>query len=1526
MEIVNRFGGWSQAFAIRGSYAYIAIGSRLTILDISDPSSPIMIGMSAELLYAMDMVISGDYAYIANYGSLEIINILDPSNPFLVGSYDSIGIVYGVAVDGNYVYLADGSDGLRILDVTNPMNPTEIGFYDTPGDARNIRVSGNYAFIADYDTLQIINISNPEYPYLVGFYNSPGTLYDVFISGIYAYLSDGNLGLRIVDISNPANPQPVGFCDTPGTAYDVVVSELYAYVADGSNGLQIINIQNPTNPYIVGFYDNTDTANAVAISGNYVYVDDFYSLEIVDISNPAQPFFVGFYNALASAWDVVISGEFAYIADVYTGLQVLDISNPAVPVQSGHCDIPDLVHSVTIFDSYAFISAQNTGLWLVDISDPHNPFIVSNYDTSGNIGGVEIASSHAFITDGESGLLSVNISNPAFPYLTGTYDTPGIAEDVAISGDYAFVADGSYGVRVINISNPTNLFEVGAFITPGVATGIVVSGNYIYVVESGGILRILSIAIPYDPYEVGIYNTSSFLGSVYVSGNYAYLADSWYGLRILNISDPSYPTEVGYYSTGGWAQSVATYGNYVFVTHDSGGIFILRFVGGGLGHTIYGHIADLSGNPINGVTVNIDPGYSTYTDNQGNFVVYDVIDGSYTITPNLIGYTFNPINRTISLPPDSLNVDFTAIPLQYSRVITSLSGYNGVSNPYSSNSTRAINLPVFMGNSPHIELGSLTTEIYILNLDPSNDCLLSLHFVDMAGNFIFNYDDQIPANSSKLYDPELLGVPQGFQGSLITESTSAIAVNVDLIRTNRNSLLNYSGNYGSTNSYVAHIIRNWAGMNSEIWVQNTDLEPNDVTIEFFPTDSGNSYVINDTIPAFASHEYRTIDHPELGANFIGWVKITAERESGGSGSIYSIAEEWDQDSDYAAAYEGIQSSSNNYISTKQIKEVDGLSSLTRIVNISDNLAHFSANFYNLDGSYLLTISLPVTPYGSVDLNLADIPYIPSGFDGSFDLTADQPVVGVTTLVGDLDANTDEYAQFLLSNTDAFESLIFPRLGKSIADGKSSEFSFINNSTSTVPTTVVFYNQNGIESTRLSRSVTGMSTVRFSTYEISALGNDWDGYVKVLGPAGSQLIPGEIIQINRSVQKRAWTIMYYLAGDNNIPYELLTYEENKLMEGSNNSNLYIPIFRDGIFTSSIYEAYADGKRVIYISKGELDTGYAATLSDFVVWAKHNFPAEHYALVITDHGHGLKGTSVDYSNDMNNKDPNYLDPKEFRIALINSGPIDVLFMRNCLTANLEHAYQARSLVSYYVASEAQAVAPIDHRYLVPISNNTSAEQLAIWMAEAYYLQYNNTGLQRTISVGDISNVISVAERTNEFASVISSYGLGQNIWQIITGDLVQRFDDDNDGSGIDTDDILADLYHFAQLVGGLGDLSLTTAANNLMTAIDEYIIYDPDWTGNDFWDYSNAHGLSILLTKDPACYYNTSSFDFAGAPSWYCDQGMQTINQGAGEWGQMLSDLITEFNPNPQPQFEPPPLVPLDTSFPNVFLPLIVRSTR
>lgn len=67
-------------------------------------------------------------------------------------------------------------------------------------------------------------------------------------------------------------------------------------------------------------------------------------------------------------------------------------------------------------------------------------------------------------------------------------------------------------------------------------------------------------------------------------------------------------------------------------------------------YSVSGTITNLTGGPLSGVNVtlsNTNVSYSTQTDSNGHYSFLYLVNGSYTITPTMAGYSFNPENRNV---------------------------------------------------------------------------------------------------------------------------------------------------------------------------------------------------------------------------------------------------------------------------------------------------------------------------------------------------------------------------------------------------------------------------------------------------------------------------------------------------------------------------------------------------------------------------------------------------------------------------------------------------------------------------------------------------------------------------------------------------------------------------------------------------------------------------------------------------------------------------------------------------------------
>jgi hypothetical protein len=590
VKLVGRTGGTYNAVAVQGNYAYIAEGGGLSILNISNSTSPQLVGTVALPASANSVTVNSTYAYVADSSSgLQIINVSNPASPTLVGSYaTSSSEAYGVAVSGNYAYLATGS-GLQIININNPFLPTLAGLYTTGYYYYNlvsgVAVSGNYAYVADsYYGLLIINISNPASPTLAGFFGTGAS--SIAVSGNYVYVADYYNGLQIINISNPASPTLAGSCGLQGDSHGIAVSGNYAYVVDDdTTGLQIINISNPSSPTLAGSYPMS-SAYGVAVNGNYAYVADGDSgLQIINISNPVLSALAGSYASLGYyATGVTLNGNYAYVPGQEAGLQIVNISNPTLPILTGSYTTPSNAIGVAVSGDYAYVAEAEeypTGLLqILNISNPSLPTLVDSYTPPDEVVGVAVSGNYAYVAN--EYLYIVNISTASSPTFIGAY-TPSdnYAYVVAVSGNYVYMMDWNDGLDIINISTASSPTLEGFYSDKDIiATGIALNGNYAYLVDNlnntSGKLEIINIGDPSLPTLAGSYTTADVAHGVAVSGDYAYVATDA-GLQILNISDPAFPTLAGYYDTPGYAEGVAVNGNYVYLATEGSGLWIFQF-------------------------------------------------------------------------------------------------------------------------------------------------------------------------------------------------------------------------------------------------------------------------------------------------------------------------------------------------------------------------------------------------------------------------------------------------------------------------------------------------------------------------------------------------------------------------------------------------------------------------------------------------------------------------------------------------------------------------------------------------------------------------------------------------------------------------------------------------------------------------------------------------------------------------------------------------------------------------------------
>jgi hypothetical protein len=476
----------------------------------------------------------------------------------------------------------------------------------------------------------------------------------------------------------------------------------------------------------------------------------------------------------------------------------------------------------------------------------------------------------------------------------------------------------------------------------------------------------------------------------------------------------------------------------------------------------------------------------------------------------------------------------------------------------------------------------------------------------------------------------------------------------------------------------------------------------------------------------------------------------------------------------------------------------------------------------------------------------------------------------------------------------------------------------------------------------------------SSVSVSALNMGWNEIDAVVADhAGNQA--NISIWIDRvATGQDSWTLMYYIAEDNDLD-GVLPAQLSLLGKASSNPNVNIVAFVDSRSAGAYYMSFSPGGGTA-VAKGELDTGNPDTLRNFVLWAHENYPAIHYSLTIVGHGQGHTGVAMDENAPGGNSECIYNGKKHscltllgLRQALSSVGKLDIIEMDACTMGTLEAAYQLRGLTDFYVASEEKMKTAISPNWLalghtgkvgdvditIPaITANTSPEQLAIAKAQSYYLIANNGHIPGTISVGRMANLSDVVTRTSVLASLLKSRmsELHDTIKGIKTD--VQYFN--SEGLILKSKD-LVDLYHFAQLVKlRVSQPDIQMATDQLMTAVDGYIIGEGSyatnwgngtlyWYGNTQYEFheENAHGVSIFFPNYSRSFYKANWLDFAAGTEWNINSLSVKTAEDTIEWGPMLVEYVRQTDPYTLDDPNPPALIPPYISPWQIYLPLVIK---
>lgn len=584
-RIIGHLGGWTSAVDVEGTLAYVAVGSRLRIVDIADPRRPRILSESAELPALInELSVAGGMVYIADRAfGLRVVDARDPASPVVIGAGEKMKGAKAVRVAAGHAYVADGAVGVHVLDVADPRAPREAALIPVDGgEAWDLKLVGDRAYIADRIGLRVVDVSRPGAPTLIGRRETPGWARDVAVSGRHAFVADGDRGLVVLDLVDPADISRVADLDTPGEAWAVEISGNRAYLADGDS-LRIIDITDAEDPQSLGSLPIAGEARDLQVQGDTVFVaGGSTGLHIVDVADGRAP------RELAALADMPVQANAAaadldrlFVADSAYGLRVFDVKVPAAPRLLGGLDTPGTAVELRHDRGRVWLADRAAGLAVIDVSDPSRPLLAGRWDIAPRrVMDLDIDAKGAAVLEapadgGRHGLRLLDTTGAAPPRETGSLATLRLGYDLQLVGDRAFVADLD-GLRVFDVRDRSAPRELGQADPIGVVYGVAAAGDIVYATIGESGLRVLDGSDPERRRVIGAVDTDGYFRDLQRVGDLLYVADKDFGLRVFDLRDPAAPREVAAQAVTGGVEHVTVVGDTAYLSLGTAGLAIVQ--------------------------------------------------------------------------------------------------------------------------------------------------------------------------------------------------------------------------------------------------------------------------------------------------------------------------------------------------------------------------------------------------------------------------------------------------------------------------------------------------------------------------------------------------------------------------------------------------------------------------------------------------------------------------------------------------------------------------------------------------------------------------------------------------------------------------------------------------------------------------------------------------------------------------------------------------------------------------------------
>jgi hypothetical protein len=610
LTVLGRWA-WGPCLAVDAdsNFAYIGNGPTFHVLDISNPSSPTIVGEYLTEGYIYDIEIRDNVAFLCIGRWFLILDISDPAQPtkisdLIIATNDA---AISFALDGNFAYVTTFAGVMWVVDISDLNNPYKRSAIGAGGQlAFCVEAKDGYVYIGnpEWPPMVIVDATNPDTLSRVDF-EVGGWGYSAYIKdallfvGVHGY--SGTNYLKIFNVSNAALPQFLGEVSfmPPEVVMAITSSEdkQTAFARTTVGNIYSIDITDLTQPEIIDEYEKTIAPaignTGIAFSNNSILSAHYNGLLTVNASQSDSLLLKSFFPTGGDALELDSKENLIFAACGWSGMWILDFSNPKKIGTVANVITGGLTTNVLVDNTLAYIynwkedseTDTSIGLWIIDINNPYEPIILTHYVPSVALSPPHsIAKSNNFIFITQSSSLESDtileiidvsdILNPeTISVLTGSY----YPHNIAVKDSVLYLATSDRGLRIIDISDIYTPYAVNVFQDSTFLVGIAVKNNLAFA-DRIDTLFVLDISNPINPSVVGVMgrNYGGF-GTIHleINDNYLYWAEG--SLGVIDISDSTNPKELtGFISSANYGYDVEISTDVILFSDRPVGIWLLK--------------------------------------------------------------------------------------------------------------------------------------------------------------------------------------------------------------------------------------------------------------------------------------------------------------------------------------------------------------------------------------------------------------------------------------------------------------------------------------------------------------------------------------------------------------------------------------------------------------------------------------------------------------------------------------------------------------------------------------------------------------------------------------------------------------------------------------------------------------------------------------------------------------------------------------------------------------------------------------